>query len=192
MKKRDHVPATRPFTYRKRSLACDGAGLTGLAEEHGTPLYVYSAEQIIYRYELFEAAFQERHHTVCYSVKANSSLAILRLLGERGAGFDIVSGGELERVRKAYRPALKQVVFSGVGKQAWEIDAALKAGILIFNVESEAELELLGERAQALGARARFALRVNPDIFAETHPYISTGDERAQVRDRDRAGKGNL
>ncbi len=158
---------------------CDGAGLAELAEEHGTPLYVYSAEQIVYRYGLFEAAtwnsMGERRHTVCYSVKANSSLAILKLLGDRGAGFDIVSGGELARVRKVCKPALKRVVFSGVGKQAWEIDAALKAGILIFNVESEAELALLGERAAKLGAKARFALRVNPDVFAETHPYISTG-----------------
>ncbi len=178
-KKTERVPDARPFAYRKRELMCDGIGLAELAQEHGTPLYVYSAEQIVYRYELFEAAIwnlmDERRHTVCYSVKANSSLALLRLLGERGAGFDIVSGGELERVRKACRPALKRVVFSGVGKQAWEIDAALKAGILIFNVESEAELELLGERAAALGVKARFALRVNPDIFAETHPYISTG-----------------
>jgi len=173
------VPEARPFAYRKRKLMCDGVALEQLAEEQGTPLYVYSAEQIVYRYELFEAAIwnlmDERRHTVCYSVKANSSLAILKLLGERGAGFDIVSGGELERVRKAYKPALKRVVFSGVGKQAWEIDAALKAGILIFNVESEAELALLGQRAAALGVKARFALRVNPDVFAETHPYISTG-----------------
>jgi diaminopimelate decarboxylase len=165
---------------------CDGVGLAGLAEVYGTPLYVYSAEQIVYRYELFETAIwnltavatdgpAERRHTVCYSVKANSSLAILKLLGERGAGFDIVSGGELERVRRVCKPALKRVVFSGVGKQAWEIDAALKAGILIFNCESEAELELLGERAAAMGVKARFALRVNPDVFAETHPYISTG-----------------
>ena len=173
------VPAARPFGYRKRELLCDEVALTQLAEAHGTPLYVYSAEQIVYRYELFEAAIWnlmgERRHTVCYSVKANSSLAILKLLGERGAGFDIVSGGELERVKKAHKPALKRVVFSGVGKQAWEIDAALKAGILIFNVESEAELGLLGERAAAMGVVARFALRVNPDVFAETHPYISTG-----------------
>jgi diaminopimelate decarboxylase len=179
LKKIERVPDARPFAYRKRELLCDGVGLAELAEEHGTPLYVYSAEQIVYRYELFEAAIwnlmDERRHTVCYSVKANSSLAILKLLGERGAGFDIVSGGELERVRKACKPALKRVVFSGVGKQAWEIDAALKAGILIFNCESEAELTLLGERAAALGVRARFALRVNPDVFAETHPYISTG-----------------
>jgi diaminopimelate decarboxylase len=167
--------AARPFAYRNRRLVCDAVSLTDLAGTHGTPLYVYSAEQITHRFGLFQSAFAKCPHTVCYSVKANSSLAILRLLGERGAGFDIVSGGELERVRKAWKPALRRVVFSGVGKQVAEIDAALKAGILIFNVESEAELELLAERAAALGKRARFALRVNPDVFAETHPYISTG-----------------
>ncbi len=165
----------RPFAYRNRTLFCDGASLASLAEEHGTPLYVYSARQIVHRFQLFEQAFASRPHTICYAVKANSSLAILRLLAQRGAGFDIVSGGELERVRKAHKPALKKVVFSGVGKQAWEIDAALKADILQFNVESEAELHLLAARAEALGVRARFALRVNPDVFAETHPYISTG-----------------
>ena len=165
----------RPFLYRNRTLHCDGVSLTALADQYGTPLYVYSAEQISYRFQLFQQAFASRPHTVCYAVKANSSLAILKLLGEQGAGFDIVSGGELERVRKAHKPALKRVVFSGVGKQAWEIDAALKAGILQFNVESEMELDLLAARAQALGIRARFALRVNPDVFAETHPYISTG-----------------
>ena len=131
--------------------------------------------QIRHRFGLFQEAFAGREATVCYAVKANSSLAILRLLAELGAGFDIVSGGELERVRRADKAALKRVVFSGAGKQVWEIDAALKAGILLFNVESEAELELLAERAEALGVRARFALRVNPDVFAETHPYISTG-----------------
>jgi diaminopimelate decarboxylase len=165
----------RPFVYRNRSLHCDGADLSTLAAEHGTPLYVYSAQQISHRFQLFEAAFANRPHTICYAVKANSSLAILRLLAKQGAGFDIVSGGELERVRKAHKPALKKVVFSGVGKQIWEIDAALQADILLFNVESEAELHLLASRAEALGKRARFALRVNPDVFAETHPYISTG-----------------
>jgi diaminopimelate decarboxylase len=165
----------RPFQYRKRLLHCDHVDLTALAAEHGTPLYVYSANQIAHRFSLFAEAFADRPHTVCYSVKANSALAVLRLLAEQGAGFDIVSGGELERVRKASRAALKRVVFSGVGKQVWEIDAALKADILIFNVESEAELALLAERAQLLGKRARFALRVNPDVFADTHPYISTG-----------------
>ena len=175
MRRQEAGTGARPFRYRGRKLHCDAVGLTALAETHGTPLYVYSAEQIAIRFGLFEDAFREQPHTVCYSVKANSSLAILKLLGQSGAGFDIVSGGELERVRKAYKPALKRVVFSGVGKQEWEIDAALKADILIFNVESEAELKLLGERAKALGRKARFALRVNPDVFAETHPYISTG-----------------
>ena len=168
-------PNPRPFAYRNRTLHCDAIDLTPLAAEHGTPLYVYSAEQISHRFQLFEAAFATRPHTICYAVKANSSLAILRLLAKQGAGFDIVSGGELERVRKAHKPALKKVVFSGVGKQIWEIDAALEANILLFNVESEAELHLLAARAEALGKIARFALRVNPDVFADTHPYISTG-----------------
>jgi diaminopimelate decarboxylase len=169
------TPASRPFAYRNRTLHCDAADLTTLATDHGTPLYVYSAEQIRHRYQLFAEAFAPRPHTICYAVKANSSLAILRLLAEQGAGFDIVSGGELERVRKAHKPALKKVVFSGVGKQLWEIDAALRANIFLFNVESEAELHLLAARAEALNKTARFALRVNPDVFAETHPYISTG-----------------
>lgn len=168
-------PAARPFAYRNRILHCDAANLSTLADEHGTPLYVYSARQINHRYQLFADVFAGRPHTICYAVKANSSLAILRLLAEQGAGFDIVSGGELERVRKAYKPALKKVVFSGVGKQIPEIDAALRADVLLFNVESEAELQLLAARAEALGKTARFALRVNPDVFAETHPYISTG-----------------
>jgi diaminopimelate decarboxylase len=167
--------AARPFHYRGRGLRCDGVSLAELAETHGTPLYVYSAGQIRHRFGLFQEAFAGREATVCYAVKANSSLAILRMLAELGAGFDIVSGGELERVRRASKEALGRVVFSGAGKQQWEIDAALKAGILLFNVESEAELGLLAARAEALGVRARFALRVNPDVFAETHPYISTG-----------------
>jgi len=176
LKKKTPAPSpARPFVYRNRTLHCDQVSLAALAEEHGTPLYIYSASQISERFQLFQQAFATRPHTVCYAVKANSSLAILRLLGRQGAGFDIVSGGELERVRRAYPHALKKVVFSGVGKQAWEIDAALKANILQFNVESEQELELLAERAKNLAIRARFALRVNPDVFAETHPYISTG-----------------
>jgi diaminopimelate decarboxylase len=112
---------------------------------------------------------------VCYAVKANSALAILKLLADRGAGFDIVSGGELERVMAAAPEAVDRVVFSGVGKTEAEIDRALQAGILEFNVESGAELELLAARARKLKRRTRFALRVNPDVFAETHPYISTG-----------------
>jgi diaminopimelate decarboxylase len=167
--------AAWPFHYRGRVLHCDGVSLETLAEEQGTPLYVYSAEQIRHRFGLFREAFAGRPFTVCYAVKANSALAILRMLAGLGAGFDIVSGGELERVRQADKAALRRVVFSGVGKQVWEIDAALRAGILLFNVESEGELALLAKRAEALGVRARFALRVNPDVFAETHPYISTG-----------------
>jgi diaminopimelate decarboxylase len=167
--------APRPFHYRGRTLWCDGVSLEALSEEWGTPLYVYSAEQIRHRFGLFEEAFAGRAFTVCYAVKANSTLAILRMLAGMGAGFDIVSGGELERVRRADRTALRRVVFSGVGKQVWEIDAALRAGILLFNVESEGEVGLLAKRAEALGVRARFALRVNPDVFAKTHPYISTG-----------------
>ena len=114
-------------------------------------------------------------HTICYALKANSALAIIKILGQHGAGFDIVSGGELARVIKAAKPAVKRTVFAGVGKQVPEIDAALTAGILLFNVESDSELDLIAERAEALGIPARFSLRVNPDVFAETHPYISTG-----------------
>jgi diaminopimelate decarboxylase len=154
--------------------------LRALAQEYGTPLYVYAGDQIAERARMFQNAFAERAHTVCYAVKANSALAILRMLGEQGCGFDIVSGGELARVIAAAGPDRShewcgRVVFSGVGKTAEEMDAALAAGILQFNVESEAELELLAERAELLGRKARFALRVNPDVFAETHPYISTG-----------------
>jgi diaminopimelate decarboxylase len=149
--------------------------LEAVAKEYGTPLYVYSADQIVERLQLFQQAFATREHLVCYAVKANSSLAILKLLAEHGAGFDIVSGGELERVIAAAPEAIGRVVFSGVGKTVEEIDRALEAGILEFNVESEAELELLAKRARKMKSKARFALRVNPDVFADTHPYISTG-----------------
>jgi len=169
----------RPFVYEKDRLTCSGVDLGALAEEFGTPLYVYSGDQIGERARMLQREFAAQVHTVCYAVKANSSLAIMRMLGGLGCGFDIVSGGELERVRRAAPEALGKVVFSGVGKQVWEMDAALLAndgaGILLFNVESEAELEVLAARAQALGKTARIALRVNPDVFAETHPYISTG-----------------
>jgi diaminopimelate decarboxylase len=136
---------------------------------------VYSADQIVERLGLFQEALKGHEHLVCYAVKANSALAVLKLLADRGAGFDIVSGGELERVLAAAPEAVGRVVFSGVGKTASEIDLALRAGILEFNVESEAELALLARRAAKLKATARFALRVNPDVFADTHPYISTG-----------------
>jgi diaminopimelate decarboxylase len=156
-------------------LHCGKVSLESLARKFGTPLYVYSADQILERLQLFQQAFAARDHLVCYAVKANSSLAILKLLADKGAGFDIVSGGELERVLVAAPEAIDRVVFSGVGKTSGEIDQALRAGILEFNVESEAELELLAARARKINTKARFALRVNPDVFAETHPYISTG-----------------
>ncbi|HEX3663566.1 MAG TPA: diaminopimelate decarboxylase [Acidobacteriaceae bacterium] len=156
-------------------MQCDGVSLDRLAQRYGTPLYVYSAQHILDRLDLFRNAFRSVEHLVCYAVKANSSLEILRLLVARGAGFDIVSGGELERVLTLDQGAAERVVFSGIGKTAAEMDLALGAGILLFNVESEGELELLAERAARRRKRARFALRVNPDVFAETHPYISTG-----------------
>ena len=167
----------RPFHYPRpgAALHCGKVSLEVLAKRFGTPLYVYSADQIVERLTLFQQAFAGRDHLVCYSVKVNSALAILKLLAARGAGFDIVSGGELERVRAAAPEAVDRVVFSGVGKTVAEIDLALNAGILEINVESEAELELLAARAAKLKKKARFALRVNPDVSAETHPYISTG-----------------
>lgn len=169
--------AARPFLYpdSRPVLHCEGVALDSLARKHGTPLYVYSAGQILERYRLFAQAFAGRDHLICYAVKANSNLSILRLLAREGSGFDIVSGGELERLLTISKAAARRAVFSGVGKTAPEIDLALQAGILLFNVESEGEVELLAQRAEKLGVRARMALRVNPDVFAETHPYISTG-----------------
>jgi len=167
---------SRPFAYPPRgALSCDGVSLENLAQRFGTPLYVYSAGQILERLRIFQGAFAGREHLICYAVKANSALAILKLLARGGAGFDIVSGGELERVLAAAPQAVDRVVFSGVGKTADEIDLALRNEILQFNVESEHELDQLARRAAKLKKRARFALRVNPDVFAETHPYISTG-----------------
>ena len=160
---------------RASELHCEGVPVRALAEKFGTPLYVYSATAIKQRFQTLDAAFAGHAHTLCYSVKANSNLAILRLLAQLGAGFDVVSGGELERVLIADRRAARRVVFSGVGKSPAEMDAALRAGILMFNLESEAELHVLAERAARLRKTARIAFRVNPDVNAETHPYITTG-----------------
>jgi diaminopimelate decarboxylase len=156
-------------------LYCESVSLPKLAEKYGTPLYVYSAATIHERYAAFDRAFRDIPHTICYSVKANSNLSILRLLAKKGCGFDVVSGGELERVLIADKKAARNVVFSGVGKTREELTAALKAGILLFNVESESELWALAECAGRLRKTAPIALRVNPDVAAETHPYISTG-----------------
>lgn len=180
------VTALRPpgFSYRERGLLrhrgqfalyAEDIPLSKLAEKYGTPLYVYSRGIIDERYREFDGAFRNVSHTVCYSAKANSNLSILRLLARLGSGFDIVSGGELERVLAADRRAAKRIVFSGVGKTREELTAALKAGILLFNVESESELWTLAECASRLRTAAPMALRVNPDVAAETHPYISTG-----------------
>jgi len=156
-------------------LHCEDVSLSLLAERYGTPLYVYSASLIRNRAQAFDRAFRGIPHTVCYSVKANSNLSILRLLARSGCGFDIVSGGELERVRLASKSSVRKIVFSGVGKTHEEINSALRARVLLFNAESESELGVLAECAARLRKSARVALRVNPDVPAETHPYISTG-----------------
>jgi len=178
------VPVRLPsFFYRvtggrsssASSLYCEDVSLARLAERYGTPLYVYSASTIRERLRAFDRAFRSAPHTVCYSVKANSNLSVLRLLARAGCGFDVVSGGELERVLRANRAAANKVVFSGVGKTSAEMQAALKAGILMFNVESDSELSVLAACAARAKKTARVALRVNPDVSAETHPYISTG-----------------
>lgn len=171
--------AGRPFSYSADGLCCDQVPLTRLARRWQTPLYVYSWSAIAERFAVMQAAtgkaLPDSAVTLCYAVKANSNLEILRRLARLGAGFDIVSGGELERVRLAAPDALPRVVFSGVGKTAAEIDAALAANILLFNAESAAELDLLAARARRAGRVGCFALRVNPNVPAETHPYISTG-----------------
>jgi diaminopimelate decarboxylase len=164
-------------------LYCEGISLASLAEHHGTPLYVYSAAMIRARMNAFERAFHSIPHTLCYSVKANSTLAILRLVAAEGAGFDVVSGGELQRVLRASRKAASRVankvVFSGVGKTAAEMELALRSGILLFNIESASELSLLSATATRLKTQlkkpAAVAVRVNPDVSTKTHPYISTG-----------------
>jgi diaminopimelate decarboxylase len=160
---------------RATELYCEAAALEALAARHGTPLYVYSAAMIRARVSAFIHAFHSIPHTLCYSVKANSTLAILRLMAGEGAGFDVVSGGELQRVLRVSRKAASKVVFSGVGKTAAEMELALRSGILLFNIESASELRLLSSTATRLKKRAAVAVRVNPDVSAKTHPYISTG-----------------
>jgi diaminopimelate decarboxylase len=167
-------PLMQPVEYRDRALTCDGVALADIAAKTGTPCYVYSAATILANYRAYEGALQGAPHTICYAMKANGNLAILRLLARAGAGFDIVSGGELYRVLKAGGDPAK-VVFSGVGKTSEEIDAALAAGIFAFNCESEPELALVDALAHRRGIQARVALRVNPGVETATHAYISTG-----------------
>ncbi|HVF71174.1 MAG TPA: diaminopimelate decarboxylase [Chthoniobacterales bacterium] len=162
------------FHYRGGQLYCEEVSLSGLAEQFGTPLYVYSAGTILDHYRRLDQALAPLDHLICYAVKANSNGAILSRLAEAGAGFDIVSGGELFRVLKAGGAAAK-CTFAGVGKSREEIEYALAEGVFSFNVESEAELEWIDCIAREKGTRAPVALRVNPDVDASTHRYISTG-----------------
>lgn len=162
------------FEYRDGSLHSEKVDLAGVAEAHGTPLYVYSAGTILDHYRRLHEALRELDHTICYAVKANSNLAILRLLREAGAGFDIVSGGELFRVLKAGGDP-RQCTFAGVGKSREEIEFALTQGVACFNVESEAELEDINRIAADQAVCAPIALRMNPDVAAGSHEYVSTG-----------------
>jgi diaminopimelate decarboxylase len=162
------------FTYRNGALCAEQVSLEDIARRHGTPCFVYSRAAIEAAYAEFAQALTGRDALVCYSVKANSNLAVLRLMARLGAGFDIVSGGELARVRAAGGEARK-VLFSGVGKSEAEIAAALGEGVRCINLESEAELERVAALAARLGRRAPIAFRVNPEVDAKTHPYISTG-----------------
>jgi diaminopimelate decarboxylase len=163
-----------PFQYRDGVLHCEQVDLSEIARRAGTPCYVYSRAGILERFRAYDEGLSQVPHLVCYAVKANSNLALLALLAQAGAGFDIVSGGELYRVLRAGAPA-SRVVFSGVGKTAEEIEYALAEGIHSFNAESEEELHLIDALAARRGVKARVALRINPDIPAETHPYIATG-----------------
>ncbi len=162
------------FVYHNGELFVENVSLKKIAEKFGTPCYIYSQSALTNAYQEFDAAFEDRDHLICYAVKANSNLAILNLLARLGSGFDIVSGGELQRVIRAGGDAQK-TIFSGVGKSVNEMRMALNLNILCFNVESEAELITLNHVAQNMNKVAPVSLRVNPDVDAKTHPYISTG-----------------
>jgi diaminopimelate decarboxylase len=162
------------FVRRGTELTCDGVSLSEIARAVGTPVYIYSRALIEENYQRFDEAFSAVPHLVCYAAKANSNLSILRCLARLGAGADVVSGGELRAALDSGVPA-HRIVFSGVGKTEAEIALAVEAGILAFNAESEREIEKISAAAKAAGRTARVALRVNPDIDAKTHPYISTG-----------------
>jgi diaminopimelate decarboxylase len=162
------------FHYRDGVLHAEEVALPAIAEQVGTPFYCYSAATITRHFRAFSEPFAGRDHLIAYSAKANSNLAVLSLLGRLGSGLDIVSRGELERGLRAGIPA-ERMVFSGVGKRRDELEAALDAGIAVFNVESAGELELLDAVAQGRGQQAPVSLRVNPDVDPQTHPYIATG-----------------
>ncbi|MBU2234480.1 MAG: diaminopimelate decarboxylase [Proteobacteria bacterium] len=162
------------FNYQDDKLFCEEVSVQKIAREVGTPFYLYSHRTLLHHFRVFDTAFAEVPHIVCFSVKANSNTAILRIFVREGGGVDLVSGGELYRALKAGADPGK-IVYSGVGKREDEIDFALKTGILMFNVESDQELETINARAEILGIRAGIGLRVNPDVDPETHPHISTG-----------------
>jgi len=167
------------FEYRHGELYCEQVPVSRIAKELGTPCYVYSHATLVRHFRAYDSAFKNIPHVIAFAMKANSNLAILRLMAKEGSGADIVSGGELFRALKAGVPASK-IVFAGVGKAPDEIRDALKADILMFNVESPAELHAINEVAAAVGRKARVALRINPDIDPKTHPYISTGFKKSK------------
>jgi diaminopimelate decarboxylase len=168
------LPGSPHIVYRDQDLLIEGRKVADLAREFGTPLYAYSRASLLGALAAYQRALQGRDHLICYAMKANSSLAVLQTFAQAGCGFDIVSGGELERVLAAGIDA-SRVVFSGVGKTRTEMRRALDVGVMCFNVESEAELDVLSAVALAANKTARVSLRVNPDVDAGTHPYISTG-----------------
>ena len=162
------------FQYRQNELYCEDIPVRQIAKEVGTPFFLYSHATLVRHFQAFDKAFDGADRLICYSAKANANMAILKLLNQLGSGLDIVSGGELYRGLKAGISPDK-IVYSGVGKRIDEIDLALQTGILMFNIESLEELELIDKRAGELGSQAPIAIRVNPDVDPKTHPYISTG-----------------
>src|SRR5512143_2462271 len=164
----------RFFEYKDHQLRCEEIPIQQVAEKVGTPFYLYSYHTLVRHFTVFDEAFKGIPHLVCYSAKANSNLALLRLFSNLGGGVDVVSGGELYRALKG-GAAPQKIVYSGVGKREDEIEYGLKAGILRFNVESLQELQAINGVAGRIGKKAAIAIRVNPDINAKTHPYISTG-----------------
>ena len=167
------------FEYRNGELFAEGVPVRRIAREAGTPVYVYSLATLRRHFHVFDQAFAALSHLVCFSMKSNSNLAVLRAFVKEGGGFDIVSAGELFRALKAGAEP-KKIVFSGVGKKKAEIEYALNTGILMFNVESEQELSVLSEIARGMGKKAPISLRVNPDVDPKTHPYISTGMKKSK------------
>ncbi len=167
------------FEYHQGELYCEQVPVSRIAKEVGTPCYIYSHETLIRHFHAYENAFKDIPHVIAFAMKANSNLAILRLMAREGSGVDIVSGGELFRALKAGVPTSK-IVFAGVGKSPDEIRDALKADILMFNVESPAEIHAINDVAASVGVKARIALRINPDVDPKTHPYISTGMKKSK------------